>query len=88
MKFLNIKLTGYIGIYNGIERVFETVDMPGILEISEISIDINDNLTLSATDEYQLSLVINSNFETEEVYNSLTLFITYDDSSTNEIIIG
>ena len=76
-----------IGIYNGIERVFETVDMPGILEISEISIDINDNLTLSAIDEYQLSLVINSNFVSEEVYNSLTLFITYDDASSNEIII-
>ena len=77
-----------IGIYNEMEKVFESITLPDLLEISVIDVIISDNLTLVATNEYQLSLSINSEFASEEVYNSLTLLINYSDSSTKELIIN
>ena len=77
-----------IGTYNEMEKVFESITLPDLLEISVIDVIISDNLTLVATNEYQLALSINSEFASEEVYDSLTLLINYSDSSSEELIIN
>lgn len=74
------------GIYNGVEKVFETINVNDPLVISIISSDITD-LTLTDINKYQLSLLINSDFVEEEIYNSVNLLITYDDLTTNNIVI-
>lgn len=74
------------GIYNGAQKVFETINVNEPLVISIISSDITD-LTLTDINKYQLSLLINSDFEEEEIYNSVNLLITYDDLTTNNIVI-
>ena len=74
------------GIYNGAQKVFETINVNDPLVISIISSDITD-LTLTDINKYQLSLLINSDFEEEEIYNSVNLLITYDDLTTSNIII-
>lgn len=74
------------GIYNGAQKVFETINVNDPLVISITSSDITD-LTLTDTNKYQLSLLINSDFEEEEIYNSVNLLITYDDLTTSNIII-
>ncbi|MBQ2891806.1 MAG: hypothetical protein IJE45_02810 [Bacilli bacterium] len=74
------------GIYNGAQKVFETINVNDPLVISVITSDISD-LILADTNKYQLSLLINSDFEEEEIYNSVNLLITYDDLTTSNIII-
>lgn len=74
------------GIYNGAQKVFETINVNDPLVISIISSDITD-LTLTDINKYELSLLINSDFEEEEIYNSVNLLITYDDLTTSNIII-
>ena len=74
------------GIYNGAQKVFETINVNDPLVISIISSDITD-LTLTDINKYQLSLLINSDFVEEEIYNSVNLLITYDDLTTNNIVI-
>ena len=74
------------GIYNGVEKVFETINVNDPLVISIISSDITD-LTLTDINKYQLSLLINSDFAKEEKYNLVNLLITYDDLTISNIII-
>ncbi|MBR2892068.1 MAG: hypothetical protein IKC22_06835 [Bacilli bacterium] len=74
------------GIYDGAQKVFETINVNDPLVISIISSDITD-LTLTDINKYQLSLLINSDFVEEEIYNSVNLLITYDDLTTNNIVI-
>ena len=76
-----------IGTYNEMEKVFDTITMPDELDISSINVEMSDDLTLVATDEYQLPLTIISEFANEEIYNSLTILINYNDSSSKEILI-
>lgn len=74
------------GIYSGVEKVFETINVNDPLVISVITSDITD-LTLTDINKYQLSLLINSDFAKEEKYNLVNLLITYDDLTTSNIII-
>ena len=76
-----------VGTYNGNTKIFESIVMPELLEFSVISVEFDDNLILSATDEYQLTYNIKSDFADQEVYKSLTLLVKYNDSTTKEIII-
>ena len=74
------------GISNGAQKVFETINVNDPLVISVITSEITD-LTLTDINKYQLSLLINSDFVEEEIYNSVNLLITYDDLTTNNIVI-
>lgn len=76
-----------IGTYNGIEKVFDSITMSEQLEINAVDVEISNDLKLVATDEYQLSFIINSKFTSAEIFNSLTMLVNYNDSSSKEIVI-
>lgn len=73
------------GIYSGVEKIFDKVNITEPINISMISSEIYD-LSLIGINKYQLSMIINSDYP-EEVINSVNLLITYDDLTTNSIVI-
>ena len=76
------------GIYNEQEKIYDTVTMDDLLTFINNEVEFSDSIDLIANHMYQLSMVINSTSLNTETNNAVTLLITYDDSSTDEIILN
>ena len=76
------------GIYNEQEKIYDTVIMNDLLTFINNEVEFSDSIDLIANHMYQLSMVINSTSLNTETNNTVTLLITYDDSSTDEIILN
>ena len=62
--------------------------MNDLLTFINNEVELSDSIDLIANHMYQLSMVINSTSLNTETNNTVTLLITYDDSSTDEIILN
>lgn len=82
----NIKYES-IGIYAGEEKIFEETLLENELIINNPEIIMSEKLELTNVDQYSLDFNINTTSK-EEIYNIITLDLTYSDNSTKTIVIN
>lgn len=75
-----------IRTFNGTPKVMDTIEMDTSILINTPYIEMEE-LILTDVDEYQLTIIPQSDFADLEIYNNIILNITYSDLTTKQIII-
>ncbi len=77
-----------IGTYGGIEKIYDTIKMPEFLVFNNPFISFSDDLILVDTNMYQAQFYIVTDYPDAEIYNLMTLYVSYDGIIGEEIIIN
>lgn len=77
----------FIGIYNGVERIFESIQLENYLFFNNPILILSDDLLLVDTNVYQIPLYMVTDFPDEEIYESINFNIMYNDSISENILI-
>lgn len=76
-----------LGYYNNQEKIFETIPMTNALIFNNPTTSLSTDLTLVGKNEFQLGLQVVSLIAEEEIYQDAIINLTYEDNTTQEIII-